>query len=98
MAVLPHGFDRITVLNIAALGVAAIAVIGAIASCIPSATSSATVGIAQSATSCGTRCITIVQRQSLSFYERRQTGDMVVRLTSDIDAAESFITSADARR
>src|SRR4030095_6414122 len=31
---------------------------------------------------------------SLSFYERRQTGDMVVRLTSDIDAAESFVTSA----
>ena len=28
-----------------------------------------------------------VQRLSLSFYERRQTGDMVVRLTSDIDAA-----------
>lgn len=34
-----------------------------------------------------------VQRMSLSFYERRQTGDMVVRLTSDIDAAEDFITS-----
>jgi subfamily B ATP-binding cassette protein MsbA len=35
-----------------------------------------------------------VQRLSLSFYERRQTGDMVVRLTSDIDAAEDFISSA----
>jgi subfamily B ATP-binding cassette protein MsbA len=35
-----------------------------------------------------------VQRMSLSFYEHRQTGDMVVRLTSDIDAAESFISSA----
>jgi subfamily B ATP-binding cassette protein MsbA len=35
-----------------------------------------------------------LQRQSLSFYEQRQTGDMVVRLTSDIDAAESFVTSA----
>ena len=35
-----------------------------------------------------------VQRLSLSFYEQRQTGDMVVRLTSDIDAAEDFIASA----
>jgi len=35
-----------------------------------------------------------VQRLSLSFYETRQTGDMVVRLTSDIDAAEDFISSA----
>src|SRR5688572_18540604 len=35
-----------------------------------------------------------VQRLSLSFYEKRQTGDMVVRLTSDIDAAEDLISSA----
>ena len=35
-----------------------------------------------------------MQRLSLSFYEQRQTGDMVVRLTSDIDAAEDFISSA----
>jgi subfamily B ATP-binding cassette protein MsbA len=34
-----------------------------------------------------------VQRLSLSFYEQRQTGDMVVRLTSDIDAAQNFISS-----
>jgi len=34
-----------------------------------------------------------VQRLSLSFYERRQTGDMVVRLTSDIDSAEDLIAS-----
>lgn len=35
-----------------------------------------------------------VQRMSLAFYEHRQTGDMVVRLTGDINAAEDFITSA----
>jgi subfamily B ATP-binding cassette protein MsbA len=34
-----------------------------------------------------------VQCLSLSFFERRQTGDMVVRLTSDIDAAQDFISS-----
>ncbi|HEV8449338.1 MAG TPA: ABC transporter ATP-binding protein [Gemmatimonadaceae bacterium] len=35
-----------------------------------------------------------VQRLSLSFYDKRQTGDMLVRLTSDIDSIESFIASA----
>lgn len=35
-----------------------------------------------------------VQRLSLSFYEHRQTGDMVLRLTGDIDATEDFVTSA----
>jgi subfamily B ATP-binding cassette protein MsbA len=35
-----------------------------------------------------------VQRLSLSFYEGRQTGDLLVRLTADIDAIEDFITSA----
>jgi len=35
-----------------------------------------------------------VQRLSLSFYDKRQTGDMLVRLTSDIDSIESFIGSA----
>ena len=34
-----------------------------------------------------------VQRLSLSFFERRQTGDLVVRLTSDIDAVQDFISS-----
>jgi len=35
-----------------------------------------------------------IQRLSLSFYETRRTGDMVIRLTSDIEAAEDFITNA----
>jgi len=35
-----------------------------------------------------------VQRLSLAFYDQRQTGDMVVRLTADIDAVEDFITGA----
>jgi subfamily B ATP-binding cassette protein MsbA len=33
-----------------------------------------------------------VQRLSLSFYDNRQTGDLLVRLTADIDAIEDFIT------
>jgi len=35
-----------------------------------------------------------VQRLSLSFYDKRRTGDMIVRLTSDIDSVESFVASA----
>jgi ATP-binding cassette subfamily B protein len=35
-----------------------------------------------------------VQRLSLAFYEQRRTGDMVVRLTSDIDAVQDFVSSA----
>jgi len=35
-----------------------------------------------------------MQRLSLSFYEGQRTGDMVVRLTTDIEAIETFITSA----
>jgi subfamily B ATP-binding cassette protein MsbA len=35
-----------------------------------------------------------VQRLSLSFYDHRQTGDMVVRLTNDIEAVEDFVTGA----
>ena len=35
-----------------------------------------------------------VQRLSLAFYDTQQTGDLLVRLTADIDAIEDFITSA----
>jgi ATP-binding cassette subfamily B protein len=35
-----------------------------------------------------------VQLLSLSFYDDRQTGDLLVRLTADIDAIEDFITGA----
>ena len=84
--------NRIAVLDLAALAVVAIAVFGAISS-YTNDYLSATVG-----TRVGYDLRRLlyhhVQRMSLSFYEHRQTGDMVVRLTSDIDAAESFISSA----
>jgi ATP-binding cassette, subfamily B, bacterial len=86
------GRDRLLVLNVAALAVVAIAVIGAIGSYTEKYLSTAVakhVGY-------DLRHLLYhhVQRLSLSFYEHRQTGDMVVRLTSDIDAAEDFISSA----
>src|SRR2546429_635457 len=35
-----------------------------------------------------------IQRLSLSFHDRSQTGDLISRVTSDIDAVQSFITSS----
>jgi subfamily B ATP-binding cassette protein MsbA len=86
------GHDRTAILNAAAVAVIAIAVVGAVSSYTEkylSTTVAKRVGY-------DLRHLLYhhVQRLSLSFYEQRQTGDMVVRLTSDIDAAEEFIGSA----
>src|SRR6185436_7716293 len=35
-----------------------------------------------------------VHRMSLPFFEKRRTGDLVVRLTSDVDAAQDFFSTA----
>jgi ATP-binding cassette, subfamily B, bacterial len=84
--------NRIVILDLAAIAVIVIAIIGAIGS-YTNDYLSATVG---KHVGYDLRRLLYhhVQRMSLSFYEHRQTGDMVVRLTSDIDAAESFISSA----
>jgi ATP-binding cassette, subfamily B, bacterial len=84
--------NRIAILDRAAIAVVIIAVVGAISS-YTNDYLSATVG---KRVGYDLRHLLYhhVQRMSLSFYEHRQTGDMVVRLTSDIDAAESFISSA----
>jgi subfamily B ATP-binding cassette protein MsbA len=85
------GQDRLALLNVAALSVIAIAVADAISS----------YGHKYLSTTVGQRVMHDlrhmlyhhVQRLSLSFFERRRTGDMVVRLTSDIEAAQDFISS-----
>ena len=84
--------DRIAVLHVAAFAVVVIAVTGAVSSYTEdflSITVAKRVGF-------DLRHLLYhhVQQLSLSFHDHRQTGDMVVRLTSDIDAAESFIGSA----
>jgi len=84
--------DRTRVLDAAALAVVVIAVIGA-ASAFTEDYLSTTVA-KRLGYDLRTMLYHHVQRLSLSFYERRQTGDMVVRLTSDIDAVESFFASA----
>jgi subfamily B ATP-binding cassette protein MsbA len=91
-AVLAGIHDRAAVLNVAVAAVVAIAVIGAVSSYAEKYLST-TVG---KRVGYDLRHLLYhhVQRLSLSFYEHRQTGDMVVRLTSDIEAAEDFIASA----
>ena len=84
--------DALAILNVAAGAVIAIAIIGAISSYTEkylSTTVAKRVGYEL-------RHLLYhhVQRLSLSFYEQRRTGDMVVRLTSDIDATEDLISSA----
>ena len=34
-----------------------------------------------------------IQRMSLGFHDQSQTGDLISRVTSDIDAVQSFIAS-----
>jgi subfamily B ATP-binding cassette protein MsbA len=82
----------IAVLNAAAVAVVVIAVVGAISAFTEKYLSTAVakrVGFALRHA-----LYHHVQRLSLAFYEHRRTGDMVVRLTTDIDAAEDFISSA----
>ena len=84
--------DTLDVLNVAAAAVIAIAIIGALSSYTEkylSTTVAKRVGY-----ELRHMLYHHVQRLSLSFYEQRRTGDMVVRLTSDIDATEDLISSA----
>jgi ATP-binding cassette, subfamily B, bacterial len=85
------GGDRLVVLDAAALAVIAIAVVGAI-STYGEKYLSATVG-QHVMHDLRHMLYHHVQRLSLSFFEQRRTGDMVVRLTNDIDAAQDFISS-----
>jgi ATP-binding cassette, subfamily B, bacterial len=84
--------NKLGALDVAALAVVVIALIGAVASYFDdflATTVAKRVGF-------DLRHLLYhhVQRLSLSFYDKRQTGDMLVRLTSDIDSVESFIGSA----
>jgi ATP-binding cassette subfamily B protein len=85
------GNDRLTLLNLAAFAVVIIAVVGALGAFVEK----------YLATTVGQRVThdlrhllyDHVHRMSLSFFEQRRTGDMVVRLTNDIDAVQDLISS-----
>lgn len=84
--------DRISLLDSAAIAVVAIALIGAAASYAESYLSTSA-GLA-----IGREIRRTVYHQlnrlSLSFYEQRKTGDLVARLTGDVDTAYDFVSSA----
>ena len=83
--------DRLAVLDAAALSVVVIALVNAVSAYVDKYFSS-TVG-KRVGFELRHRLYHHVQRLSLSFYEKQRTGDMVVRLTSDIDSAEDLISA-----
>jgi ATP-binding cassette, subfamily B, bacterial len=84
--------DRLTLLGASAVAVVAIAVVAA-ASTYTQKYLSTAVGM-RVGHDLRRLLYHHVQWLSLSFYDGRRTGDMVLRLTSDIEAIETFITSA----
>jgi ATP-binding cassette, subfamily B, bacterial len=84
--------SRLQLLNVSAAAVLGIAIVGAVSSYVEKYVST-TIG---KRVGYDLRHVLYhhVQRLSLSFYDNRQTGDLLVRLTGDIDAVEDFITGA----
>ena len=86
------GHDKLAVIKFAALAVLAIAVFGAVASY---AEKSLTTTTGQWVMHDLRRTLySHIQRLSLAFHDRKQTGDLISRVTSDIDAIQSFIASS----
>jgi subfamily B ATP-binding cassette protein MsbA len=85
------GTDKIAILRLAALAVLFIAVVGAVCNYTERYLT----------TSVGQYVIhdlrqtlySHIHRLSLDYHDKKQTGDLISRLTSDIDAIQSFITS-----
>jgi subfamily B ATP-binding cassette protein MsbA len=89
--VLAMGQDPASVLRFAAIAALAIAVFGAICSY---AEKYLTTSIGQWVMhDLRLTLYSHIQRLSLSFYDHKQTGDLISRVTSDIDAIQSFIAS-----
>src|SRR5262245_26024293 len=83
--------DKFLVLNIAAASIVAIALLGAIASYVENVL---TTRVGQWVThDLRTTLYDHVQRLSLTYHDKSRTGDLVSRVTNDIDTIQSFITS-----
>ena len=86
------GQDKFAILNFAALAVVAIAVLGAISSYTEKYL---TTSVGQWVMHDLRRMLyQHIQRLSLAYHDEKRTGDLISRVTSDIDAIQSFITSA----
>ena len=85
------GTDKLAVLNFVALAVIAVTVTAAIASYIESV---AMTTVGQWVThDLRSTLYHQIQRLSLSYHDKSQTGDLISRVTSDIDTIQGFVTS-----
>jgi ATP-binding cassette, subfamily B, bacterial len=85
------GTDRLLILKIAAISALAIAIFGALCSYVDK---SSTTTVGQWVMHDLRRTLYAhIQRLSLSFHDESQTGDLISRVTSDIDSVQSFVTS-----
>jgi ATP-binding cassette subfamily B protein len=85
------GTDSIAILEFAAVAVLAIAILDAICSYIEKYV---TTSVGQWVTHDLRRALySRIQRLSLSYHDHSRTGDLISRVTSDIDAIQSFVVS-----
>lgn len=88
----PFGTGPLDLLNTAVAALVAIAVIGALASYIEKYLSTS---VGQRVTHDLRRVLYgHVHRLSLPFFETRRTGDLVIRMTSDVDTVQDFVSSS----
>ncbi len=86
------GQDKLAVLNFAVLAVAVIAVVGALSSYLEKYV---TASVGQWVMHDLRRTLYHhVQRLSLAEHDEKRTGDLIGRVTSDIEAIQSFVTTA----
>jgi ATP-binding cassette, subfamily B, bacterial len=89
--ILPFAADKIGILKFASLAIIAIAALGAICSYVEKYI---TASLGQWVMHDLRRTLySHIQRLSLGYHSRKQTGDLISRLTSDIDAIQGFLTS-----
>lgn len=85
------GSDKLGVLKFAALAVLVIAIVGAACSYLEKYV---TTSVGQWVTHDLRRTLySHIQRLSLAYHDHKQTGDLISRVTGDIDAIQSFIVS-----
>jgi subfamily B ATP-binding cassette protein MsbA len=85
------GTDRLAILKFAALGAVVIACIGAVCSY---AEKYLTTSVGQWVMHDLRRTLySHIQKLSLAYHDRKQTGDLISRATTDIDAIQSFVSS-----
>src|SRR5215475_13809080 len=84
------GSDKLAMLRFACMAVVAIALLDAIASYVEKYL---TISVAQWVSyDLRGRVYSHIQKLSLAFHDQERTGDLISRVTSDIDSIQSFIT------